>query len=601
MKHVTLLALVKDRDQALEELRELGSVEVMPVQAPSGGTLEEARERLARAERALEGISTLGQEAESLSTQAPGSDANADQVIERVTGLLKTRADLAENRQTLQDELERLASLGDFDTEAIAKLAEKGVTVRVIEAAAGQRLVAPSGLGLQPIAATGDAAVYALYGRGDIDPAIDLGGTYVPFRLPDHSPAQMRRLVHEADESLAGVNARLLGLSAHRSLLSQRAAEIAEDVRYLEVREGMGAAEGVCYLEGYAPEESIDALRESAGRFGWGLLVRSPRSGEQVPTLIRYPKIIQPIKTLFSFLRILPGYWETDVSWTVLVFFTLFVGLLIGDACYGLLMVALAIVLFVRVKRARSAAVLLLMLGLSVVFFGAVSGSWLGIKNLPPFLASLKIDWLADNQNVMNLSFLIGAVHLSIAHVWNSITEFPRATFLAQIGWLLIVWAMYFLASSIVLGNPLPTFEFYLLGAGIVLVIVFMTPASELKGNMMNHFLLPLTLVSFFTDIISYVRLFAVGVATVAVMDAFNGMAMSIGFGNVLTAAAAILILVFGHSLNLVLAALAVLVHAVRLNTLEFSTHKGLSWSGRVFRPFARSAFTAESTAQLKG
>lgn len=107
---------------------------------------------------------------------------------------------------------------------------------------------------------------------------------------------------------------------------------------------------------------------------------------------------------------------------------------------------------------------------------------------------------------------------------------------------------------------------------------------------MINHFLLPLTLVSFFTDIISYVRLFAVGVATVAVMDAFNGMAMSIGFGNMLTGAAAVLILLFGHSLNLVLAGLAVLVHGVRLNTLEFSTHKGLTWSGHTFHPFSRSS-----------
>jgi len=96
--------------------------------------------------------------------------------------------------------------------------------------------------------------------------------------------------------------------------------------------------------------------------------------------------------------------------------------------------------------------------------------------------------------------------------------------------------------------------------------------------------------VNFFVDIISYVRLFAVGVATVAVMESFNGMAASIGFGNVLTAVFAIVILIFGHSLNLVLCALAVLVHGVRLNTLEFSTHKGLSWSGFLFEPFARKS-----------
>ena len=94
--------------------------------------------------------------------------------------------------------------------------------------------------------------------------------------------------------------------------------------------------------------------------------------------------------------------------------------------------------------------------------------------------------------------------------------------------------------------------------------------------------------------IISYVRLFAVGLASVKVAENFNSMATSL-FVNadgvlekLLMALAMVLILVVGHALNLAMAGLSILVHAVRLNTLEFSNHKGISWAGVLYNPFKR-------------
>jgi V/A-type H+-transporting ATPase subunit I len=116
-----------------------------------------------------------------------------------------------------------------------------------------------------------------------------------------------------------------------------------------------------------------------------------------------------------------------------------------------------------------------------------------------------------------------------------------------------------------------------------------MKTPSELKHGWIDHALLPLTMIGNFVDILSYIRLFAVGYASIAVLAAFNDMAASIGFDSVLTAVAASLLLLFANALNIVLAGLGVLVHAVRLNTLEFSTHKGLAWQGHnQYTPFAR-------------
>jgi V/A-type H+-transporting ATPase subunit I len=96
--------------------------------------------------------------------------------------------------------------------------------------------------------------------------------------------------------------------------------------------------------------------------------------------------------------------------------------------------------------------------------------------------------------------------------------------------------------------------------------------------------------ISAFADTMSYIRLFAVGLATLAVAQSFNAMAGTIGFGGVFSGFAASLILFLGHALNIVLALMAVVVHGVRLNMLEFSGHVGNTWSGHDYSPFEKKA-----------
>jgi V/A-type H+-transporting ATPase subunit I len=230
--------------------------------------------------------------------------------------------------------------------------------------------------------------------------------------------------------------------------------------------------------------------------------------------------------------------------------------------------------------------------GLATLFWGVITASYFGIPTLPRYASALEIAWIKDRDNLIDLCFLIGAVHLSFAHVWNAVTLGRAGAWTkvpAQVGWLVVVWSMFFLARQAVLGRPMPGYLLYLLIAGIALVAVFMKTPKELKAEWIDHALLPLTMIGNFVDILSYIRLFAVGYASIAVLAAFNDMAASIGFDSVLTAVAASLLLLFANALNIVLAGLGVLVHAVRLNTLEFSTHKGLAWQGyNQYTPFAR-------------
>jgi V/A-type H+-transporting ATPase subunit I len=132
----------------------------------------------------------------------------------------------------------------------------------------------------------------------------------------------------------------------------------------------------------------------------------------------------------------------------------------------------------------------------------------------------------------------------------------------------------------------------------VLLIALFMLDVSELREHGASLGMLPLNIISSMGDIISYVRLYAVSLASVKVAENFNAMAVSIDLPMVFKVPAMLAILLFGHGLNFAMGGLSILVHAVRLNTLEFSGAKGVTWSGRPFKPFKSTVPQAASAAE---
>ena len=197
----------------------------------------------------------------------------------------------------------------------------------------------------------------------------------------------------------------------------------------------------------------------------------------------------------------------------------------------------------------------------------------------------------ADNAEfIMLLCFLIGTVHLSIAHTINFMRNLPRLAAFADLGWLSILWGMFLVIRWILLKQPLNPATLWLIAGGLVVVTI----CGEQKGNFIKGFLLGLAKlpikmlnsISAFSDIVSYVRLFAVGLAGIEIAKSFNAIGAEIGFGVPLGFMAA-LILFFGHALNIAMGAMSVIVHGIRLNMLEFSGHLGMEWTGTPYKPFS--------------
>ena len=127
-------------------------------------------------------------------------------------------------------------------------------------------------------------------------------------------------------------------------------------------------------------------------------------------------------------------------------------------------------------------------------------------------------------------------------------------------------------------------------GSGLLLVML----CGVRWNQVVDVFQFPFNIIGSFTDVLSYIRLFAVGLAGACIAGSFNNMAFDVCQVSKYLLPAGILVVLIGHGLNLILAMLSVLVHAVRLNTLEFSNHTGISWSGQSFKPFKKTTNKSE-------
>ena len=551
MKHLDLVCLASDRDATLERLRLLGAVH-LELSAAGGEAVAKAKGDIADAERALLLIRKARELVQDVE-QRPHS-------VAEVLAIDSDRETLKAERERLEREIKAYEPYGDFDP-ALAK--------RLLERVDGLRDAVP-----------------------------------LPEKLPEMSLSRLREKLARVENRIRIDDARLAGCDD--KAIEAWYPHLADRMAFEQEKELLHEHGAVAVVSGWIPEPKVKSLMEivrgdqtdlftRAGAAGWGVLLRDPEPGEIPPTLVEPPRLFRPVKVLFDGLGIAPAYTESDVSVPFMCYFSLFFAMLVGDGAYGAIFLAATLAL--RKKLPRSWFTLLTVFSAATIAWGVLSNTWFGAA-IPWCADWPTVKWLADPSyhNMMLLCFTIGVSHLMLARIWNGVCRLPDSTAVAEFGWAGILLFMYLVTNSIVgIFAGVPSWAFWVFGAALVCVFGFSVKPSELRTRGAELGMLPLNVMSALGDIISYVRLFAVGLASVKVAENFNSMAMSLVAGadavwaKALMAVAMVAILVVGHGLNLAMAGLSILVHAVRLNTLEFSNHKGVSWAGYAFRPFKRA------------
>jgi V/A-type H+-transporting ATPase subunit I len=285
--------------------------------------------------------------------------------------------------------------------------------------------------------------------------------------------------------------------------------------------------------------------------------------------------------------------------------------MIFGDGGYGIIIVLAALFgllsAIFKGKKPAGAMFLLLLIGLSTMGWGMITCSWFGMDTnlLPQWLKDLSVPALSNvtanissemdtyvSQNIQIFCFTLALIQLSIAHLKGIFRYIKSLKCLGELGSLVMLWGIYLVVLNMVVSAerfPMPSYTVPLVLGGFLFNFIFGNYAGNfgagLAESAKNIVSLLLGVVNVFSDVVSYIRLWAVGLAGGAIASTVNEMAGPMMGGAMICAA--ILLLFFGHGLNMILNVLSVIVHGVRLNTLEFSNHLGMSWSGFSYKPFS--------------
>ncbi len=588
MRKVTILVSAAGREAALARLRRLGVLHVAAARPPAAGQTHAIEQEIAGVDRALRLLGVAPERA-AAPRLAPGE---ADRLAAQVVALGHEQDELRRELAELEAHERWFADWGEVSLESLETLRAAGVHVRFYVADRRQLAALPPDAAVEVIARTARGVRLVFFAR-------ETGARLGELREEPPPPVAAAPL----RARLAAIRARLEGLAAQLRDLSPQAGRLLAYRRRLQaelelatVLHGMGQAGPIAYVQGFCPVDAVSAVERAAAEERWACVVQEPDDPKEVPTLIRNPAWVRIIQPVFAFMGTVPGYAEFDISAWFLIFFALFYAILVGDGGYGLLLLAATALVRRRLRDAPPEPFrLLYVLSVATMVWGAITGTWFGTQRifaLPGLsvLGRLVIQPLSsaggEQSFVMRLCFGIGAVQLSIAHAMNAWRSRREPAAVAQLGWIAIIWSVFFVAGKLVLGRPLPGLASALLIAGVALVLLFANfQRNVVKGALITLGNLPLSVIGSFSDVVSYLRLFAVGFAGFIVARSFNDMAAAASSGAGGPIAGAV-ILLLGHGINITLALMAVVVHGVRLNMLEFSGHLNMEWSGRPYRPF---------------
>lgn len=342
-------------------------------------------------------------------------------------------------------------------------------------------------------------------------------------------------------------------------------------------------------LQGWFPADQESRLKIFAKDQRLALVMEPPTDGDRPPTLLKNPDRLSGGEDIVRFYQI-PGYNSWDPSRVIFFSFAIFFALILSDAGYALLLAA-ALGLYWRRMGESATGIRLRALGVALALFsviwGILVGSYFGAEP-PAMLAGLKLFDMNDFDSMMKISIILGSGHLILA---NSITAWRSrgsAKILAPLGWILLILA----GVSVWLRQQMGI-EWAMLALGVVQILLCSSDrpwqgANNWMWRIVDGLMALTGLSKMFGDVLSYLRLFALGLASASLAITFNQLAGDVseafpGLGFLLE----ILILLLGHLLNFVLAVVSGVIHGLRLNLIEFYNWS-LADEGYAFQPFTK-------------
>ena len=606
MKKLSFLIHSKEYEGFLEHLRSLGVVHV--IQKQQGTVQNEALQEdivlLSRFKNALRVFEPLAANGDGSLWQVPDSETNSDlsicqkepspmAVLERFDILEADKVVQEQTLQALSRDRAQLLPWGDFEPAKVERLAAAGYKIRFYTCplrAFKDEWVAP--YGVVEIERDKQKVNFVTVTHSDVVPDIDAE----LVQLPHMSLSAVEDDMAKTKAAIDAIPAKLAQLAqVGIPVLEKAVKELESNIDFGRVRltgEKL-AADSLLLLEGWIPAADVDEVSKALDLKGVFFDVDDPQPDDDIPIQLsnnKFAKLFEPLTKLYM----LPTYQELDLTLFFAPFFMLFFGLCLGDTGYGLLMIV-ALPIFTKLFQLINpnfSKWLVVLFGASTMLCGLLSGTFFGFNMYDldiPFVQKMKGILYTDNSTMFTVSLCIGVVQILFGMAIKAVNLSIQCGVkyaLGTIGWLvLLITVGVSVLAGLEFSNPV---VMGILIAAAVLIFLFNSPGKNPLLNiglgLWDTYNMATGLLG---DVLSYVRLFALGLSGGILANVFNSMAVGMAPDNPVAGfIVMVLIFVIGHALNIFMNILGAIVHPMRLTFVEFFKNSGYTGGGTEYKPF---------------
>ncbi|MFH1062103.1 MAG: V-type ATPase 116kDa subunit family protein [Candidatus Omnitrophota bacterium] len=587
MEKVTILIFHKIKDDFLSALQTLGLLHVSQEKKDADQHLKLMQSEIMRCEAFLKTVKKTKDIAAEDEIAAEFKPKQGFEFVELLEMLDSELSGLTDNLEKTEKEIRNLAPWGEFDRKAIERLNLSGVKLRFFisplkkfsECNIDQSICAHE-------ISRDKTYVYFVVFEKDQEIELDCDEFFYPavdLQTLEKEAVSLRKQIAEKNRS------RLTALAAYNQVQDYSNQQKTQ-LNYLLVSNSLthAAQEKVIIINGWLPRQQKPDVEEFLDAQEVYFYFSQPELGEDVPVLLKnnwFSSLFEPITKMFA----LPQYTEMDLTAFFAPFFTLFFGFCLGDAGYGLIILLLCAGFWRKVSlEQRPFLTLGAVFGLSTFIFGLISGNLFGIELVKiEFIRKLV---LLNQDQLFYLSLKIGIVQIFFGLFLKAINKTRQFGFMSSLstwGWMLMLTGVLPLVLAFLANSIAPIWADYSALAGLVLILLF----NDLKANLFVRLGKGLWelyggLTGFLGDVLSYVRLFALGISGAILGLVVNEIGMQFRtipyIGYFLTFA----FLIVGHTANLLLSGLSSFVHPLRLTFVEFYKNAGFEGGGRAYIPF---------------
>ena len=626
MRKMDLLLYHREQDKFLEQLRELGVVHITSEQPVDSAAAQELGGEVQRALRVASALKQLQKE-KGIAPSSASADASG--LVARYEECEAKRDKVDQELAALRKDRAALAPWGRFDWQAIKRLADAGVGIRFYTAPEKKfGKIDKSQADVEVIKVQDGVVYFVAIFKGA---APEIAGAD-EARLPDASIKSLDEKIGALESRRASVDDDMNRMAACADAMRGICADKADKLHFEEAKLSMtSTAEGkLLRLSGWVPKRDEANLVKFLQTYPAYVEFRDPTDDDKVPVKLRnrgtgYSKLFEPVLGLYS----LPGYREIDLAPFVAPFFTIFFGLCLGDAGYGIVvMIAALIAKALAGPKLKPIFMLGFVLGLSTMVCGVLMNGCFGhplmtseasgafFTNVAFAEKITPIDSGRDMPSAMSLAMLAGFIQVFLGmliHSYVNMREYgftrgiqPLSTIMMAFGAVVLGAHTNFenlgidnfsvgalnIGQMVLMAVPFTVGKWILI-AGIALLLLFNGVGS------VKFFMRPLAglwelynfATGFLSNILSYLRLFALGLSGGLLGAAINKIAfmLSDGLGGAIGFVAMAILLVGGHALNLALSSMGAFVHPLRLTFVEFYGAVGFQGGSQPYVPFAKA------------